>query len=215
MMTNPDLAALQLLIPVLLAGGWAVHARLLYRRLYRIRRDPLTGLLTREGFTRRAERMIRRHPHGAVLLADLDGFKPVNDRHGHDAGDAVLAAVGERLAAWCGAHGVAGRLGGDEFVAIVDDDARLDDRIADLAQLLRQPVDHEGLRLTVGASIGAVRLAVLPTPTLAAALKTADQAMYRVKGRTRRGHRLLLAPAFAAVRRRIPATLAQRFRLAA
>ncbi|SBT93979.1 diguanylate cyclase (GGDEF) domain-containing protein [Streptomyces sp. DI166] len=207
-MTHPE-TVLQLLAP-LLAGGWALHAHRLYQRLHRGRKDPLTGLLTRDGWTRAAERVIRRHPGATVLLADLNGFKAVNDRHGHDAGDAVLAAAGERLAAWCGKNGVAGRLGGDEFVAILTDDTRLPDRMADLAETLRQPVGHHGLQLRVGASIGAARLAELDTPTLAAALKAADTAMYRVKGRTRRGRRLL-APAAAAVRRRIP----QRFRLAA
>jgi diguanylate cyclase (GGDEF)-like protein len=182
-----------------LAGGWTVHASRLYRRLDRSRRDPLTGLWTREGWSRRAERIVGRRPRAAVLFADLDGFKPVNDRHGHAAGDAVLVAAGERLTAWCGAHGVAGRVGGDEFVAVVDDDARLDDRVADLAELLRQPVEHQGVRLVVGASIGAARLAALPEPTVSAALKVADQAMYRVKGRTRRGHRLLQAHAAVAV----------------
>lgn len=213
MMTHQELG-LQLLISAPLAGGWALHAYRLRRRLHRIRRDPLTGLLTREGWSRKAGRIIRRHRSAAVLLVDLDGFKAVNDRHGHDAGDAVLAAAGERLAAWCDGHGVAGRLGGDEFVAALTDDARLADRLADLADLLRQPVDHDCVKLRVGASIGSARLAELDTPTLSAALKTADTAMYRVKGRTRGGRRLL-APALAAVRRRIPATLAQRFRLAA
>ncbi|MET9016877.1 GGDEF domain-containing protein [Streptomyces olivaceoviridis] len=197
-MTNPVDATLALAV-LTLAGGWALHASRLYRRLDRSRRDPLTGLWTRDGWTRRAQRIIGRRPRAAVLLADLDGFKPVNDRHGHAAGDAVLAAAAERLTAWCGAHGVAGRLGGDEFVAVVEDDASLDDRLADLAELLRQPVEHQGVKLTVGASIGAARLTALPQPTLTAALKAADQAMYRVKGRTRRG-RLLLAPAFAALR---------------
>ncbi|MFD5588799.1 GGDEF domain-containing protein [Streptomyces sp. NPDC127063] len=200
----------QVLTVFALAGGWAVHAIRLYRRLDRSRHDPLTGLWTRDGWTRQAERIIARRPRAAVLLADLDGFKPVNDVHGHPAGDAVLAAAGERLTAWCGAHGVAGRLGGDEFVAIVDDDARLDDRLADLADLLRQPVEHQGVTLTVGASIGAARLTALAEPTLPAALKAADQAMYRVKGRTRRGRRLQLAPALAALR-----SLPHRSRLAA
>lgn len=208
-MTNPVDTA-QLLAVLALAAGWALHASRLHRRLDRSRHDPLTGLWTRDGWSRRAERIIRRRPRAAVLLADLDGFKPVNDVHGHAAGDAVLAAAGERLTAWCGAHGVAGRLGGDEFVAVVEDDARLDDRLADLAELLRQPVEHQGVRLSVGASIGAARLSALSEPNLSAALAAADQAMYRVKGRTRRGRHLLLAPAFAVLR-----GLPQRLRLAA
>ncbi|MEV6424993.1 GGDEF domain-containing protein [Streptomyces sp. NPDC051662] len=208
-MTNPAYIV-QGLVVLALVAGWAVHAHRLHRRLDRSRHDPLTGLWTRDGWSRRAGRTIRRRPRAAVLLADLDGFKTVNDVHGHAAGDAVLAAAGERLTAWCGAHGTAGRLGGDEFVAVVEDDARLDDRLADLAELLHQPVEHQGVTLTVGASIGAARLAALPEPTLTAALKAADQAMYRVKGRTRRGRRLLLAPAFAVLR-----GLPQRLRLAA
>ncbi|GHI98204.1 GGDEF domain-containing protein [Streptomyces olivaceus] len=184
---TPTLAVLAL------AAGWALHVSRLHRRLDRSRHDPLTGLWTRDGWTRRAERIIRRRPRAAVLLADLDGFKPVNDVHGHAAGDAVLAAAGERLTAWCGAHGVAGRLGGDEFVAVIEDDTRLDNRLADLAEQLRQPVEHQGVTLRVGASIGAVRLTALSEPTLAAALTAADQAMYRVKDRPRRGRRLLPA----------------------
>ncbi|MCX4682585.1 GGDEF domain-containing protein [Streptomyces sp. NBC_01433] len=207
-MTNPAYIVQGLLV-LALAAGWALHVHRLHRRLDRSRHDPLTGLWTRDGWTRRAERTIRR-PRAAVLLADLDGFKAVNDVHGHAAGDAVLAAAGERLTVWCGAHGTAGRLGGDEFVAVVEDDGRLDDRLADLAELLRQPVEHQGVTLRVGASIGAARLATLPEPTLTAALKAADQAMYRAKGRTRRGRRLLLAPAFAVLR-----GLPQRLRLAA
>ncbi|MFI9801967.1 GGDEF domain-containing protein [Streptomyces sp. NPDC052302] len=208
-MTDPVNATLTLAV-LTLAGGWVLHASRLYRLLDRSGHDPLTGVWTRDGWTRRAERIIARRPRAAVLLADLDGFKPVNDVHGHPAGDAVLTAMGERLTAWCGTHGVAGRLGGDEFVAVVEDDARLDDRLADLAELLRQPVQYQGVTLSVGASIGAARLADLPEPTLSAALGAADQAMYRVKGRTRRGRRLLLAPAFAALR-----SLPQRMRLAA
>ncbi|WP_329583742.1 GGDEF domain-containing protein [Streptomyces sp. NBC_01361] len=211
MMTHTE-PVLQLLVP-LLAGGWALHAIRLYRRLHCVRRDPLTGLLTREGWSRAADRVIRRHRGATVLLADLNGFKAVNDRHGHDAGDAVLAAAGERLAAWCGRNDVAGRLGGDEFVAVLADDARLRDRLADLAELLRQPVAHNGEQLRVGASIGVARLAELDAPTLAAALKAADTAMYQIKGRTRGGRRLLV-PALAAVRR-LPVAIAHRFRLAA
>ncbi|MFJ2371689.1 diguanylate cyclase domain-containing protein [Streptomyces sp. NPDC087769] len=55
---------------------------------------------------------------GNPRASDLDDFKNLNDTHGHAAGDVALAVNAERLAAWCGRHGIAGRLGGDEFVAI-------------------------------------------------------------------------------------------------
>ncbi|MFI9588261.1 GGDEF domain-containing protein [Streptomyces sp. NPDC052236] len=192
--------SLQTLIPAVLAAGWAVHAGLLYRRLTRTRRDPLTGLLTRAGWTRRARR-ITAHRNAAVVLIDLDRFKRINDRVGHAAGDAILAATGDRLAAWCG-RGAAGRLGGDEFVVALVDNGDLDQRLAELRTLLCQPVEHDGQLLKVGASIGVARLADLPTATLSAALGAADAAMYRAKGRGRRG-------------RRLPRVIRSTFRLAA
>jgi diguanylate cyclase (GGDEF)-like protein len=112
------------LAPVL-AGGWIIHAHLLHKRLHRVRRDPLTGLLTRDGWNRAADRIIRRHEGAAVLVIDLDGFKAVNDTFGHEAGDAVIAAAGQRLAAWCSERGIAGRLGGDEFAVAIRDGHRL------------------------------------------------------------------------------------------
>ncbi|MGW8378105.1 GGDEF domain-containing protein [Streptomyces sp. ODS28] len=179
--------ALQLLLPALLAAAWALHAHRLYRRLHQVRRDPVTGLLTRDGWSREARRVLERNARPVVLLADLDAFKPVNDCYGHAAGDAVLAAAGRRLSDWCGQRGVAGRLGGDEFVAVLADDEDLEERFADLAGRLREPVEHEGHVLTVGASIGSVRRDELPGPDLSAALAAADAAMYRTKGRSRRG----------------------------
>lgn len=172
---------------VALAAGWTLHAHRLHQRLHSSRRDPLTGLLTREGWTRRATRTITRRTSPAVVLCDLDSFKPVNDRHGHAAGDAVLAATGHRLADWCGTTGTAGRLGGDEFVAVLNDDHDLQARLTDLADRLRRPVHHDGLVLRVGASLGAAHLADIQPRTLSSALATADAAMYQAKGRTRRG----------------------------
>lgn len=182
-----------LLLNIGLAAGWTVHVRHLLRRLSAARRDPLTGLLTRAGWTCRAER-ITRSRRSAVLLLDLNGFKPINDRFGHGAGDTVLAGVGERLTAWCASSSgrVAGRLGGDEFVIALADATGLDEHLAELHTTLSQPVHHGGRRLVVTASIGACRLADLDTPTLSAALHAADQDMYRNKGRGRRGRRRLL-----------------------
>lgn len=180
-----------LLLALTLALGWGVHAYQLYQRLGRGRLDPLTGLLTRDGWSQHAQRVLRRHRTAAVILCDLDDFKPVNDVHGHAAGDAVLAATGQRLAAWCAGVGAAGRLGGDEFVAVLKDDERLDDRLADLAELIRHPVVHDGQVLRVGASVGAAYRSQLQTPDLSTALATADAAMYRAKGRGRRSRRLL------------------------
>ena len=166
-------------------------------QLAQARTCPVTGLPTRAAWTARAREIVAAGP-AAALLVDLDAFKPVNDRFGHDAGDAVLAAVGSRLAEWAAAEGAeAGRLGGDEFAVILPDASDLPARVARLHAALTRPVRHEGLRLEVGASIGTARTvdtdpgsAGTHGALLSALLKNADASMYRAKGRGRRGRRL-------------------------
>ncbi len=177
------------------AAGWAVHAVLIHRQLNRSRRDPVSGLLTRAGWTRRAARVVRR-PAAVVVLLDLDRFKAVNDSFGHEAGDAVLRATGARLQLWSQDHGgIAGRLGGDEFAAAVElDPYEVAAQVNELREALLQPVPWPGGPLQVGASIGVARLADLPVRSLSAALGAADEAMYAAKNggrQQRRGRRLL------------------------
>ncbi|MGW1124169.1 GGDEF domain-containing protein [Streptomyces sp. NPDC002526] len=180
-----DTQALALALPLI---GWASHTALLTHRLATARRDPLTGLRTRAGWTVLAERVISRHWDAVVLLLDLDDFKNLNDTHGHAAGDVALAVTADRLTAWCGRHGIAGRLGGDEFVAITRQAPDLDR----LHHVLRQPVTHAGYRLPVSVSVGSCRLTDLPVRSLSDALAAADSAMYAAKGSTgRRGNRPL------------------------
>ncbi|MFF8809903.1 GGDEF domain-containing protein [Streptomyces omiyaensis] len=165
----------------LLAENAALHGQ-----LARARTCPVTHLPTRAAWTERAGQVLAQGPT-VVLLVDLDGFKPVNDRFGHAAGDDVLAAVGARLAAWsAAAGGTAGRLGGDEFSVAVPDTPGLD--LDALRALLTRPVRHQDLTLTVGASIGSAHGPA--AADLSALLKTADAAMYQAKGRGRRGRRL-------------------------
>ncbi|MEU4034600.1 GGDEF domain-containing protein [Streptomyces collinus] len=165
--------------------GWAVHGAILTRRLATARRDPLTGLHTRAGWTARAEHLIRRHPNAAVLLVDLDHFKTLNDTHGHAAGDAALVETADRLRSWCGCHGIAGRLGGDEFVAVVRDLAPTG--LDALTATLHRPLPYARTSLPLAASLGACLVAELPAPSLTDALAAADAAMYAAKGRSRRG----------------------------
>ncbi|MEU2284973.1 GGDEF domain-containing protein [Streptomyces sp. NPDC013178] len=179
-----DLTAAASIVPLL---GWAVHGGILTRRLASARRDPLTGLHTRAGWTARAEHLIRRHPRAAVLLVDLDHFKTLNDTHGHAAGDAALVATADRLRAWCGRNGIAGRLGGDEFVAVIQDLAAVD--LDALTAALHRPLHYGGTSLPLAASVGACLVADLPVPVLTDALAAADAAMYAAKGRGRRGSR--------------------------
>ncbi len=151
--------------------------------------DPLTGLANRSGLAQGAARILADGAPHALMLLDLDHFKPINDAHGHDAGDAVLCTVAARLQAQIRTGDIVARLGGDEFVVLLA--APLpDDQLAALARRLdaavRQPVDFQGLALTVGASTG---IACSPRDghTLTELMRSADRAMYQAK-QARSGH---------------------------
>lgn len=168
------------------ATGWAVTAHRLHRRTQQLdqaRQDPVTGLLDREGFEQAAPAAL--NSGNAVGLLDLDGFKPINDAHGHLAGDQVLRAVAGRLDAELGDAAVTGRLGGDElvFVATVDP-AGVRTQLDELVDVLTAPIPVHGVgKVAVGVSIGLAFLDVLPArpPVLTEALAAADLAMYQAK----------------------------------
>lgn len=153
--------------------------------------DPLTGLLNRRGLREAIDRALPSAGPGrmlALFMIDLDGFKAVNDRHGHEVGDELLVALAARLRASLPPQAVAARLGGDEFVLLAPDLAdtaqaqRLGDRIA---ALLREPLALHGQVLQVGASIGCA-LAPKDGHNASALLKQADLAMYAGKQDRRR-----------------------------
>ncbi|MFF3711904.1 GGDEF domain-containing protein [Streptomyces phaeochromogenes] len=174
------------LATVLLSGapgavGWAVHVWWLRARLHTARRDPLTGLRTRDGFTRRATALLK-DPRAVVVLADVDRFKQINDTHGHAAGDALLKATADRLAHHIGASGVVGRLGGDEFAAVViDNHGTAGDLLAVLHGVLARPVEGEDPAVHTTVSLGWVRAVDFPADGLSGLLRRADEAMYAAK----------------------------------
>jgi diguanylate cyclase (GGDEF)-like protein/PAS domain S-box-containing protein len=145
--------------------------------------DPLTGLANRTHFNDRLERAVAavREPgeKTAILFADVDGFKGVNDRFGHHIGDAVLRALANRLHGIVRAGDTAARLGGDEFAVILEHVIDPDD-VSIVAQRLHEtlaaPLEIDGKQLAVGTSIG---ISVGDDP--AELLKEADAAMYRAK----------------------------------
>jgi diguanylate cyclase (GGDEF)-like protein len=156
--------------------------------------DPLLDILNRRGFDRELVRSlayVKRYGAPAVLLyLDLDGFKPINDRHGHAAGDAVLKAVAAALTRHVRASDVVARLGGDEFAVLLwnlsaDHAARkalaIETLIAEIS------VRFEALELRVGASVGTAALG--PMDSGAEVLARADQAMYRRKAARKAGPR--------------------------
>lgn len=151
--------------------------------------DPLTGVLNRRGFERDAAHRLSESADlatGALLFIDLNDFKQINDRFGHEIGDQLLVIAAERLRKGLRNCDIVGRPGGDEFVALVPDvKARLAERLANrLAESLERPYLIEGKTLRCAASIG---LALYPANanTLTGLLRAADQAMYRAKARCR------------------------------
>jgi diguanylate cyclase (GGDEF)-like protein len=171
-----------------LAAGWSAHFAWLRGRLATARRDPLTGLWTRDGFTRRATALLR-DPRAVVVLADVDRFKHINDTHGHAAGDALLKATATRLAHYTGRDGVAGRLGGDEFAAVViDRHGTAGDMLAVLGGVLARPAEGLDPAVHTTVSLGWARAADFPGEDLPALLRRADEAMYAAK-RARAGIR--------------------------
>jgi diguanylate cyclase (GGDEF)-like protein len=173
----------------------AVHERdaLAGRLRHLAYHDSLTGLANRALFLERlAEALAARKPGEAptVIMIDLDDFKPVNDRHGHHAGDALLRAVAVRLRECVRDADTVARLGGDEFAILLatPGPARLPDVVRRIGATVRQPVrvtDH--LDVSVRASVGTATSAVLErTPgdveaELAALLHHADLEMYADK----------------------------------
>lgn len=153
----------------------------------RANRDPLTGLPNRRLLQDRLEQALqraqRRGCHAAVIVLDLDGFKPVNDTHGHAVGDVVLRRVAKRMRAAIRSEDTVCRLGGDEFVVIigeVDDPVYAVRRARDLVLRMSRPIRHEDKVLRVGASAG---LALYPDDAAngSALLELADQALYAAK----------------------------------
>lgn len=157
----------------------------------RAHHDPLTGLLNRAYLATLTERLERREPDApamefCVLCLDLDDFKPINDRHGHAAGDQVLAQIGARLRHNAREQDFVFRLGGDEFMLLLpcppgEGTALARGVAARVLTDLRRPVSYLTLSgLRVGGSIGGAIWRPDSAP-LADAMRQADEALYAAK----------------------------------
>ncbi|THV23423.1 EAL domain-containing protein [Peteryoungia ipomoeae] len=145
--------------------------------------DTLTGLQNRHEFVSRLEDWLQTGQRGALALMDLDGFKEINDIHGHLIGDSVLQAVGVRLSYLLGDSLAIGRLGGDEFTCLLKDtkDAReAQARANSIVAAFRKPFSLGGLELNVGASIG-IALAPEHGTDAEMLIASADFALSRAK----------------------------------
>ena len=149
--------------------------------------DALTGLFNRSMFSQRLQQALAQaHRHErrlAVLFIDLDGFKLINDKLGHDAGDVLLADLAIRLRECMREGDTLGRMGGDEFVVLIEgynEDAQLLDVARKVVDTVAQPFNLRGGSHRVTASIG---IAAYPQDGDDASelLKNADIAMYGAK----------------------------------
>lgn len=191
----PGLAGPSCMIPAGAAAFWLLlhHNHRTLLRLLQLQfenrrlslQDPLTGLPNRREFT---ERLARLREAGqptrfAVLCMDLDGFKRVNDQHGHDAGDQLLAQVAQRFRGLLRQQDAVCRVGGDEFVVLLPGaDAAVAAQVAQrlLQEVARPFTLRDGVTVQVGLSVG---IALCPGDGQDGAhlLREADAALYRAK----------------------------------
>ena len=152
--------------------------------------DPLTGLANARLLARAADRALATPSSTsddsvALLFVDLDGFKPVNDRFGHDAGDDVLRTCGRRLKSAVRESDTVARIGGDEFVVLMPQAGRAaaEATAARLRELLLEPIPIAGTEVRLSGSVGIAMAS--SDEDFRSLLKRADDAMYVAKGRRR------------------------------
>jgi len=155
--------------------------------------DTLTGLRNRRAMDHVLARLAAAGAGGALMQLDLDGFKGVNDTHGHSAGDRVLQEVAQRLTAATRGGDTVIRTGGDEFLLVLPglaDAGRAADLAGRLVAAVERPVRFGDVVLTVSASIG---ISIAPAGGRfdpGHMIEEADTALYAVKAAGRRGHRI-------------------------
>ncbi len=151
------------------------------RLAHEAQHDPLTGLPNRRRMQDALGSSLRTDAV-AVLFVDLDGFKPVNDAHGHEAGDELLRQVAERLSRCVREGDVLSRVGGDEFVVLMPgvlDPADAEAMSTRVREAVEAPFLVQGAEISIGASVGVHLAPSASDPDQA--LRSADHAMYAVK----------------------------------
>lgn len=165
-------------------------------------RDPMTGLLNRTAFQERVSRLLTRAQETsaeektpAMLIADIDNFKKINDNYGHLYGDTVIVTMAEALKRACGETAVISRFGGDEFTAFLPDISKqeLEEKIVQIRKMYAEDVAQADEGHWVTCSIGASRYGIDGT-TMEELLKNADSALYYVKENGRNGYAVCTEP---------------------
>jgi diguanylate cyclase (GGDEF)-like protein len=184
----------------------ALHSRRHQANIMKLaRHDSLTGLPNRLYLNEQLEDALstNKPPLLALMIVDLDGFKDVNDTHGHPVGDKLLVEVGRRLRSLIGPHDQIGRLGGDEFALIQRPEKEGSDarRLASgIVSRVAHAFEIDGRRLAIGASVGVAMSEV--GVGASELMKRADMALYAAKADGRRTHRFYEPQMDAYVRHR-------------
>ncbi len=159
--------------------------------------DALTGLpslrLCKDRLDQSLAEARRKRQTSAVMFLDLDGFKEINDRHGHEFGDRVLKAIAGRITGEIRETDTVARIGGDEFVIILSSlpESAIANRIAtSLVQCIAQPLQVSGIEVEVSVSIG---ISLYPDHGVTAEelIRSADKAMYQIKREGKNGFGLV------------------------
>ncbi len=167
---------------------------------FQAERDPLTHLLNRRSAERSAHMMLAQvrfeQQNLAICLIDLDNFKPINDTHGHDAGDKALAEIALRMKQTLRSTDLLARLGGDEFLVAIpwaNDHENLTGLLDKLLIAITRPIEIEdGTSVCVGASIG-VAISSDEIHEIDQLITLADQSMYKVKKQGKNGYHIYAA----------------------
>jgi diguanylate cyclase (GGDEF)-like protein/PAS domain S-box-containing protein len=153
---------------------------------YQATHDGLTGLLNRTAFMRELQESLTSGRQPTLIFLDLNGFKAINDLHGHDRGDEILRVIGSRLVGGLRPGDTAGRFGGDEFVLLahgLTDRAAAEAYLERIMTLFTDPVRCRGdITHTVGVSVGVAHSAPGDDPD--ELIRRADGAMYDAKRST-------------------------------
>jgi diguanylate cyclase (GGDEF)-like protein len=189
LLTLPLLTVMLVIVYLLAARRHSAERTRTHAELH----DQLTRLPNRATFLRRLDERLAAawtdHRAIAVISLDLDGFKAVNDEHGHAVADRLLVELAERLRRCVRADDTVARVGGDEFMIVVGSDPGMMPRIAErLAQAVEEPFVFDGVEIRVTGSLG-VALSEDPSPGVRDELvRHADAAMRRVKSEGRSGY---------------------------